>query len=95
MIKSINISNIAIIDNLEINLQLFENNIIKIKKKDNYFTKKRIELEFSKFLIKYKVFPKNLVYKLIVLFNELILFLLQCYFYLIKYGRYRKNNKQY
>ena len=40
-------------DNLEINLQLLEDNIIKIKTEEADFTRENMETEFSKFLIKY------------------------------------------
>jgi hypothetical protein len=39
-------------DNLETNLQLFEDDIIKIKKKDANFTREKMEIEFNKFLKK-------------------------------------------
>ena len=39
-------------DNLETNLQLFEDDIIKIKKKDANFTREKMEIEFKKFLKK-------------------------------------------
>ena len=55
-------------DNLETNLQLFENNIIEIKKRSNNFTKKRIEIEFSKFLI-IKIFFSILTKFIIKIFN--------------------------
>ena len=39
-------------DNLETNLQLFEDTIIKMKKEDVNFSRTQMEIEFDKFLKK-------------------------------------------